>query len=259
MTHLNVAYRMSLLLFCVQFAQAANLEINGPEKAIANRYVTLTVTGLPAEELSRAEVSCQPSEGVSLLPASTWGGQPILMFLAPKDGEYEITISLNGFVRSFVDAQDKAQAAQVDEETLAAYRSLHTKLVTKYPYALARHKITVGKPEPPPPPPVDKVQILIIEETSQRRPPYGDLYIELRRSDTLRDVELYIVDRDGKTPDGKPLPNIAGYVAQIKGNLPYLFVIGEVSGTRGEILWKGTCPPKYADVIELVDKYRKVD
>ena len=249
-----------LLLLCA--TSWGELTITGPSLATSGQYVTLNISGLAAPELARATVSCSPSEAVSILPATTWGGQPILLFMASTDGKYEVKVSLNQFVRTFMAAKDSAEAAGVDEETLEAYRLLHTLLVTNYPSALATHTITVGDPEPPPPPPpppVDKVQILIIEETAQRRPPYGDIYIQLRKSDTLRGVDLYIVDRDGKTPDGRPLPNIAGYVAQIKGTLPYMFLIGEVAGTKGKILWQGTCPASYTDVLELVGKYRKVD
>jgi hypothetical protein len=183
------------------------------------------------------------------------------MFMATQDGSYEITITLNKFVRSFVAALAEAEAAKVDQETLAAYRSLHTKLVTAYPSAAGSHTVTVGEPGPgpdPQPDPVDAVQLLIIEETAERRPPYGDVYIQLRRSDTLRDVDLYIVDQHGRTPDGRQLPNIQPYLDQMSQPLPVLFVIEETPQGTGRVLWQGTCPRTYEGVLEVVGKYRRV-
>ena len=250
-----------VFLLSATWAMAANPAITGPDKAAAGQYVTLSISGLSTDALARAKVSSNPSESVSCIPATTWGGQPILLFMASQDGEYEIRVEVNGFVQAFKVALDEARNSQVDSKTLELYRSLDSVLAAEYPRAHCSHAITVGKP-PKPDPPVptpDKVQLLIVEESGQRLPPYGDLFIALRRSDTLRDVELIIADRDGKTPDGRPTPNIQAYLDLVDGNLPFLFVIGEVGGTKGKILWQGTCPPHYSDVLGIVGKFRKVD
>jgi hypothetical protein len=254
---------LPILLLCFLLSAAAArgdiLVIDGPERADSGQYVTLSISGLSTSELARASVTCEPERGVSLLPATTWGGQPILMFMATDEAQYEITITVNGFVQAFKVAFDQARNSQVDSKTLELYRSLDSVLVAEYPRSHASHKITVGqpKPEPDPPVPPDKVQLLLIEETGDRRPPYGDLYIQLRRSETLKDTELYIVDRDGRTPEGRSLPNIRSYIDQMSHPLPVLFVIGEQDG-KGKILWQGTCPPSLTGVLEVVGMFRKV-
>ena len=251
-----------LLMLLVAAATADVLQITGPDLAGQGQYVTLAISGLSAQELSRANVAVSPAASTVVIPATTWGGQPILLFSAATDGSYEISVTLNQFVRAFSDAKAQAEAAGVDEETLAAYRSLHTRLVTDYPSAAASHTVTVGQPgpdpDPDPVPPPDKVQLLIVEETGQRRPPYGDVFIQLRRSDTLQNVELFIVDQDGKTPEGRQLPNIQSYIDQITSPLPVLFVIGEGTDGRGRILHQGTCPPSLVGVLEVVGKFRRL-
>lgn len=55
-----------------------------PDQVQPGQLVQIMVTGLTEDKLNSAIVDWEPQEGVIVIPAKTWGGQPMILFQPPS-------------------------------------------------------------------------------------------------------------------------------------------------------------------------------
>lgn len=75
-------------------AHGAEIDVSGPTEAEPGQLVMFTVSGVSATELPDCRLVHWPAEGVSVIPATTWAGQPFVLFTASEPGTYVLVVFL---------------------------------------------------------------------------------------------------------------------------------------------------------------------
>jgi len=245
---------VSVLLAAPTDTDPTPIKLIGPAALEVRETATYQVQGLSEDQLRQASVSASPAEGVTLIPARSWGGEPFLIFASRNEGEHIVTVALNEWRTAIDKAAEVAASSPMSDELKAEFADLAARIEAAYPSFHGSLAIQVGEGDPPPPVPVENWHALIIEETGQRQPPWGDVFLTLRTDDDLG-AELYIVDKDGQTAGGNRIENVEKYLEAVDGELPYLFVIEEIPD-GGKVRWKGTCPQSADDIKAVLKKFQ---
>lgn len=202
------------ILVWVAAGHAADIEVSGPTEAGPGQLIMLQVSGVSASELSDCRLIHWPAEGVSVIPATTWAGQPFVLFNASEPGTYVLVVFL--------------------QRPGSGY---------------AGHGITVGPqpgpgPDPGPTPdpspgPQHLSLVLVIEETSERTPAQAAVLLNepLRTWMTNQKLSFRLLDRDqaGNVPEA-----YAPYfrAAAETGTYPVVFLVGD----DGSVIQQGSLP-----------------
>jgi hypothetical protein len=161
---------LQLSAFC-----AENVSIIGPQTPIQpNSLATLQVKDLSDTDLQKASVTCVPLEGVTLLPAKTWGGSPFIIFSATTPGKYTITVSINAWRALLNNSILALLSRATDTEILVKLKSLITEAENsaKYPTFSSSCVVEVAGTVPPSLPPLNKVtSVTYVYEREQNKVP----------------------------------------------------------------------------------------
>jgi hypothetical protein len=200
---------------------AGDITLVGPSTPVkAGSFSMITVGGLAPSELAQATSDVQPATGITLIPATLWGGSPVLfVVVAPdaKPGKYTISTSVNshyvamqqavlaGLDRSRLGLVEVRKAG-VSSELVASYErilaeqgSLVVQISNAYPAKSGSCVLEVaGIPIPPPkpdPPPVTvgKRRVILIKESSEETSAISDMYVLLRKP--LGEVNKYLTTK----------------------------------------------------------------
>lgn len=138
----------AILLCCVAWAQEIGIE--APEQVEPNTLLQFPVTGLAPEDLPRATVDWKPREGVVVIPTQDWGGRPLLVFLANREGSVSITISLNRWIETLELAVDAARNSGAPDTAIQALEQITSGLHAEFAYKHGAATIEVRSPLPSP-------------------------------------------------------------------------------------------------------------
>jgi hypothetical protein len=251
--------RSLLLLLLLAGPAFGEVTLTAPSGPVDPKdFVQIMVSGLSDAELPAARVDWTPQDGVTLIPAKTWGGQPFLWFSARNKGTYKITVTVNGWRQSLDTAIRDATAAKIDPALLAKLEAANKDLGTKYPTSTAACAVEVAGSGPNPPiPPVPPVptpgvrKIILVWETSQSTPALSRLIQDLRNLPYLaeRKHSLKILDKDTKSPSGTVPAELAQALRDIGGQtLPAVCIYDD----QGRLVGKAACPADKAGFLELI-------
>ncbi len=221
------------------------------------------IMGITHKELPMAAVNWQPSEGVTLVPARTWGGAPFLWFSARRPGRYEISITINAWRKSVDAAVEQTSRAGIDSGDLAQFQAAAERLRARYPVrdGSCVVEVTDKNPPPPPPPISGRRWCLILHESAATTPEIARCLLQLRTDSYLAEKKhnLQILDVDSKNESDTPNQAVAQWVARLKAagvSFPggVGLIVAELSddGRLGKVLFEGQCPLSSDAVISLL-------
>jgi hypothetical protein len=223
-------YSLLLLLGLASTSWGA-VVIEGPTEPVdPKEYTMILVSGLSDVDLPKAKVAWSPTAGVTVMPAKTWGGQPMLFFKASTPGKYTLSITINEWVEATALAANSALAAQIPEA--AELQSLAKSLSSKYPYSQSTCVVEVAGSVPPPPPPPDvppisgKVQSALILVDSDNPGEELGRQLNMLRNDKLWGNKLIeILEKRTEDENGQPSAKVAAAL-QYLGSKPLPRVVG---------------------------------
>jgi hypothetical protein len=192
-------FALALLVTAVAWGQGVVLV--GPTAPIDPKdFAQIMVSGLTDQDLPAARVEWAPAAGVTLIPAKTWGGQPFLWFSSRVPGKFTVTVTVNGWRKSFDSALVDAKAARIDPDLLAKFTTLSEEVVRQYPVSSGSCVVEVSgtQPDPiPPPVPTPGVRrLLLIHESGEQTPEIGALIVRLHQSPYLKEKKHSFLDLD---------------------------------------------------------------
>lgn len=254
----------AVVLAAARSAEPGQITISGPARIAVGAYAFFQVVGLEPDDPARTTVSMTgvsadgkpiPSENITCIPFSGWGGGHTLFVVANMGGRYTITATVNSWRASLDRAVTDAAAARIDAVLLGELRACQDKASGAYPYrsGSATLEVVGANPPPPPPPPppeVGKRWIFLFYETRETTPALSLQILRLRTSE-------YLLDKGHKfRPLDKDLPEPAGWISTL-GLTPPCLVITELraDGSAGPVLYKGPVPSTYEQTLELVRQH----
>lgn len=158
-----------LLLACLlPTVSTAQIAITPPAEPIeAGRHYLLPVIGLTPSDLTRTVVVVEPKETTSAIGVTGWGGEQYLWFNATDNGRR--------FVAVIVGGSGKPTVASIALD------------------------VGTGPPVPPVPPPLPgELEIVVIEETTDRTPTTALVLLGLQKYLASRSLSYRLVDKDLK-------------------------------------------------------------
>lgn len=213
--------RLALLLWLVaSLAWAQDVTITAPSKVTRGSFAMVTVKGLTADELAKAQVGIVPADPKILSVRMPTADSTAVYFLAVFEdaaiGQRTFRVSLNPW-RAYLD-EAAAQVAGIDEADAKRLKDLATEF-QKYPTraSSAVLEVTSNVPfqpvDPLKPPPVDPNQpnkvtrVTYVFEKDQNNPPrqvsfaLTRLNADSSRSVVATEFEEDTVDGTGQVPD----------------------------------------------------------
>lgn len=247
----------ALLLFLVAtttFGQGIILV--GPDTPVQPKdFVQILVSGLEDSQLPAARVEWTPTNGVTLIPARTWGGQPFLWFSSRAAGKFTITVTVNGWRKS-VDAA----VSDVTKSGIAAseFKTAAAALAAQYPMTSGNCVLEVAGENPPPPPPpvVGPRRILLIRESGDQTPQLGALIVRLQTNPYFKEKkhDLQVLDPQGKLA-GTETAHPAIVQALKDLGATKLPAVAVYSADSGKLVGVAECPLVAEEFLALVKKF----
>lgn len=262
-----------LFLLAAQFVAAADIVVTPPSGVIQpNEYVILSVTGVSDAELPGAAATVEPSDGVQLLAARTWGGKPIIFFKAAKPGKYAVFVSINAFRQKLDEGFAATEQAAIEPpELLSELRIAVTKIGDKYEAKSGSVLLEVAGSVPPPPPGPDPPDIppvttglvwtVVIRTVDTMTADQSEALSNLREwtdQQPFDKVAHYEFSPTAVGPDGSIDKRVATWVAKVPATAkqPYVFVAAKDAAGKSAIIWQGELT-KAADVIAKIQEHTK--
>lgn len=250
LTHLSRTVVATLLL-CGPLV-AGEITIKAPGEPLeVKEHAILPVSGIPESALASASVDLSPSEGVTLIAAKSWTGEPFLLFQARKPGKYTITISLNGWIDGLEASTAQAEAALGSDILAVQLRTLVNRLILTYPLSKGSCLVEVaGEDDSPPIPPPVPVPVpgekwmIIFRESSDQTAKQAKTFLELREKLEANDHTLLVMDPD----QAEPKTVLRAYLDLLEGELPGVCL----ADAAGKVLYSGSLPDNLNDILQLV-------
>jgi len=184
-------------------------------------------------------IDWEPKAGVTLIPATMWGGQPFIWFRSRNGGEVRITLSMNGWRQSLNDALSAVQAAKVDAELTADLVAVGKRAAAMYPLSHTEVVLEIGDPEPivalphptvpDPTLPPGKQWIVLFTQN-----PGGATNLRKAVTAQYPQVQTVLTTPQGKDDQGRPLQNAPLWYAKIAPpTIPYAVLLK--SGDSGAV------------------------
>lgn len=197
--------------------------IVGPTSPVEpGELVQLTLPGLSIDQAKKSVVSWYPRERVNTIPATTWDGTVLILFSAKVQGKYLIGV------------YSPATGGGVEKSEI---------------------EVTVGTsvnpPQPPDPvdPPVPAVQklwLIVVEESSKRTPAEAQTHLALSKYAEEKGHSWHLQDRSPPVPEA-----FARFVQAAPDGVSTMFA---VAASDGKILWQGKLPAK-EEAVKTAKKY----
>ena len=233
------------LLLCG--ACSADIRLEAPDEPLAvKEHAIINVHGIPVASLSQAKVDLTPSDGVTLIAARSWTGQPFLLFQARRPGTYTISVSLNSWLNDLEIAVKGAQEAAGDDLEVRRLTESIRRLQALYEASGASCVVEVaGEDDNPPVPPVvaDVKWIMIVLESSGQTVAQKKLFLKLRSEPKLKGMEIRVLDPTKMTTVNQ------GYRDRLE-ELPGVCLADET----GKVLYAGSLPETVEEFVEKVGK-----
>lgn len=244
---------LSLALLLLTVPCSADIELVGPDEPIdVKEYTQIWVRGISDAHLTAAKVTCEPSAGVMLIPAKSWGGEAFVLFRARNPGAYTLTVSLNAWRLDLDRGIQSAQRAGIDEDLLDELIDVNIRISDMYHLDTGTCRIIVGDDDPPPPPPPTEpiVCVIIIEETGERSAEYALIFTskKLRAHAENHDYHLFIFDQNTEDRSDK----VKSWIAKADGKtLPWAMLANK----DGVIVHQAVVPDTTDATIKMIEDH----
>lgn len=267
----KIGFCLGFLLFVSASLFGAEITIVGPSAPVMpGAYTILQVRGVDDADLAKSIVEVSPPESVTIFPAKTWGGAPIVIFSATVPGKYELVVSVNRTIDKLVKVTGEVEASQIDKTLMTELKVTVGKIGAKYPSKAGSCVVEVAGdppvPPPPPPPPVPVtsgvVWTLIIRTVGTLTPDQTEVLANLREwsdQQPASKVAHFEFPPDAVGPDGSVDTKVAAFVKRIPPGKtqPYVFIAQANQSGKSVILWHGELPAKADDIVARIQEVSK--